>query len=81
LLTGVLATRAVNPEGQDGALFGNVRALGVQALALGVACVYSAAMTYGLLLLVNRTLGLRVTDSDEKEGLDVTQHGEDGYAG
>ena len=32
-----------------------------------------------LLFLVDKTIGLRVTEDEEREGLDLTQHGEDGY--
>ena len=81
VLTGLFATQAVNADGQNGLLYGNARQLGVQLIGLVVVCLYAAVVTYVLLLVVKRVTGLRVSDSDEKEGLDTTQHGEDGYAG
>jgi Amt family ammonium transporter len=79
LLTGVFATKAINPAGADGLLFGNPGQLGVQALAVVVAIVYSAGVTWGLLKLVDLTIGLRVSKDEEQQGLDTTQHGEVAY--
>jgi Amt family ammonium transporter len=79
LLTGVFATKAINPAGADGLLFGNPRQLAVQALAVLVAVVYSAAVTWGLLKLIDATIGLRVSQAEEQQGLDATQHGEVAY--
>jgi Amt family ammonium transporter len=79
LLTGVFAQKALNEAGADGALFGNVRQLGVQALACAVTGLYAALVTFGILKLVDATLGLRVDVNDEREGLDPTQHGETAY--
>jgi Amt family ammonium transporter len=80
LLTGVFAQKALNDGGADGALFGNVSLLGVQALACAATGVYAAAITFVLLKAINATIGLRVSDSDEREGLDFVLHGEEGYA-
>ena len=84
LLTGVFAeARTLDGVaiGANGVIGGNVTLLGVQALATVVAIVIAAAGTFGILKLVGRIFPLRVTDTDEREGLDVTQHGEQGYAG
>ncbi len=79
LLTGVLAEKAWNGVA-DGALFGNPRQLGVQALAVLVSIAYSAAATFVLLKLVAAFVPLRATARDEGLGLDVSQHGEEAYA-
>ncbi|MGH7419397.1 MAG: ammonium transporter, partial [Candidatus Rokuibacteriota bacterium] len=79
LMTGVLATKAVNPAGADGLLAGNPAQLGVQALAVVVVVVYSAGVTWALLKLVDAVVGLRVTAQEEIRGLDITQHGETAY--
>jgi Amt family ammonium transporter len=79
LLTGVFAQKALNDAGADGLLAGNARQLGVQALACAVTGVYALGMTYVILKGVDATLGLRVSEGDEREGLDATQHGEDAY--
>jgi ammonium transporter, Amt family len=86
ILTGVFAVRRELPGmteavGAPGLLSGGFRQLGVQVLACVVAAAYSAILTLGLLKLVDKLVGLRVEASDEREGLDTTQHGEEGYAG
>ena len=79
LATGLFATTAVNAAGADGLLFGNPRQLAVQALAAGVILLYSFVATWILLKVLDRVMGLRVTDEHESLGLDITQHGEAGY--
>jgi Amt family ammonium transporter len=79
LATGLFATVAVNAGGSNGLFYGNPRQLAVQALAVGVILVYSFVVTYGILKLLEKTMGLRVTDEQEVMGLDLSQHGEGGY--
>ncbi|MBK8173109.1 MAG: ammonium transporter [Sandaracinaceae bacterium] len=80
LLTGVFAQKALNPSGQDGLIAaGNFHQLGVQALGVLVAALYAAAVSAVLLLVLRSTLGLRVDEPSEREGLDTTQHGEEAY--
>lgn len=81
VLTGVFAQRSLNEAGGDGALFGDVHQLLVQLLACAVSATYAGVVTWVLLKLIDRTIGLRVSAADEREGLDTTQHGEEGYAG
>lgn len=83
LLTGVFAEERTLDGvkiGANGVIHGEFRLLGVQALASVVAFVFAGAATWVLLKLVNRIVPIRATASDEREGLDVTQHGEQGYA-
>ncbi|MBI5419781.1 MAG: ammonium transporter [Deltaproteobacteria bacterium] len=77
--TGIFATTAVNAAGANGLAFGNPRQLAIQALAAGVVLVYSFAVSYVLLKLLDRAMGLRVADEHEVVGLDLSQHGEAGY--
>ena len=79
LATGLFATTAVNAGGANGLFYGNPKLLAVQALAVAVSLVYSFAVSYGLLKLLDKTMGLRVGDENESLGLDLTQHGEAGY--
>ncbi len=79
LITGILATKAVNPGGGDGLLYGNAAQLGVQALAVGATIVYSGGMTFILLKLIDRVARVRSEDLHEEEGLDLIEHGEKGY--
>jgi Amt family ammonium transporter len=78
LLTGVFAEKALNGVA-DGALYGNPRQLLIQGSAILAALVYSGAMSFVLLKLVNLVLPIRAAAGDELEGLDVTQHGEEAY--
>jgi ammonium transporter, Amt family len=79
LATGVFASRAVNPAGADGLLAGNVGLLAAQALTTVAAATYAGVVTWGLLRLVDATVGLRVTPEEEVRGLDLSQHGELAY--
>ena len=81
LLTGVFASRAVNPAGADGLLAGNPSQLGVQALAVLATIVVSAGLTAGILGLVRLAMPLRVPLDDEIAGVDVSEHGEEAYYG
>jgi Amt family ammonium transporter len=80
LLTGLLAQKAVNAAGADGLLFGNPGLFGTQLIAVLATWVYSAAVTFVLLKLLDATMGLRVNAEQEDEGLDVAEHGESAYA-
>jgi Amt family ammonium transporter len=79
LLTGVFATLAVNPNGADGAAYGNAHQLLVQFIAIVISVTFSFVLSYGLLKLVDRLVGLRVAGDQENIGLDLTQHRESAY--
>jgi Amt family ammonium transporter len=80
LLTGVFAVAAVNPGANTkGLLEGNVAIMGHQAAAVGVTWVIAIVGSFILLKLTDAIVGLRVTEADEFDGLDLTQHGESGY--
>ena len=78
LLTGVFANKALNGLA-DGALFGNPAQLGVQAMAVAAAIVYSGVMSFILLKAISLVLPLRATGADESIGLDISAHGEEAY--
>ena len=78
LLTGVFATKVVNEAGADGLIHGNVALLGKQALGLVAAGAYAAVVTFILLKVLDKTVGLRVEKDEEREGLDAVLHGEAG---
>lgn len=83
LLTGLFATKAINPifgaNVNTGAVDGHWAQLGNQAAGVAIAWVLSAVGTIVLLFLVDKTIGLRVSPEHEMEGLDLSQHGEEGY--
>jgi Amt family ammonium transporter len=78
LLTGVFAQKALNGVA-DGLLFGHPAQLGIQALAVAAAIVYSGLGSFALLKMIALVIPLRAADADEITGLDVTQHGEEAY--
>ncbi len=79
LATGIFASKAINAAGADGLIFGSASLLGAQALSVLVSVVYSFTLTWIILKVLDKTMGLRVADEDEQEGLDLSQHGETGY--
>ena len=79
LLTGVFASKAMNPAGADGLLAGNPGQVLIQALGAGVSLVYSGLMTFVLLKVLGTVLDLRSDARTEGLGMDVTQHGEEAY--
>jgi len=87
LLTGVFATKLINPLFKDsqghalalGMIDGNFRQLANQLVGVLIAISLAAAGTYIILLIVNFALGVRVSPEEEVQGLDLTQHGEEGY--
>jgi Amt family ammonium transporter len=79
LLVGVFSRKALNAAGADGLLAGDPSLLWKQAVGLLVAGVYSSVLTLGILVVINKTFRLRVSEDDEREGLDATQHGEAAY--
>ena len=80
LMTGVLASKAVNPGGADGLMFGNAAFFGAQVLTAMVVVVFSALGTFVILKLVDRAVGLRVQPEEERMGLDISQHNERAYS-
>jgi Amt family ammonium transporter len=78
LLTGVFADRSLNGLA-DGLLYGNPGQLGVQAIAVGAAILYSGVVSFILLKVIGLIMPLRATPADESTGLDLTHHGEEAY--
>jgi ammonium transporter, Amt family len=78
LLTGVFAQKSLNGLA-DGLLYGNPGQLMVQATAVLAAIVYSGVVSFILLKLIGLVIPLRASATDESEGLDITQHGEEAY--
>ena len=63
----------------QGLIAGETGQLVKQFIGVGVAIVYCAAVTFVLGKLVDKTLGLRLSDQGERDGLDITVHGERAY--
>jgi Amt family ammonium transporter len=79
IAAGIFASVAVNAAGADGLLRGNPGQLGVQVLAVAVTLGYSLIATLVILRVLDWVMGLRVSEEEEKMGLDISQHGERAY--
>ena len=88
LLTAVFATRLINPVFKDGQgnalavgmLDGNYHQIANQFVAVVIAISIAALGTYLILVVVDLVLGVRVSAEEEAQGLDLSQHGEEGYS-
>ena len=78
VLTGVFAEKSINGL-FDGLIAGNAAQVGIQALAVGTAILYSGVASFVLLKLIGLVMPLRATAAEESEGLDLTMHGEEAY--
>jgi len=76
---GLFASLAVNSGGADGLFFGNAKQFFVQIGSVALIAVYSFVISVILLKVIDLIVGLRVTVDQEREGLDINQHGESGY--
>lgn len=77
ILTGVFAVKAIG--GTAGALEGNTHQLVLQFMDVGAVLVYDVVVTFIILKVVDMIVGLRPSEEQEREGLDITQHGEKAY--
>ena len=78
-----LPIRNISPSGNplpSGLLEGNFAQLGNQLIGVAITCVLAVVGTVAILKLVDMLVGLRVSSDQEIQGLDLSQHGEEGYA-
>jgi Amt family ammonium transporter len=76
ILTGIFATKAVNAGGNDGLFYGNPEFFFTQLKGLGIVVVYSFSVSYGIFKFINWVMPMRVSEAEEEEGLDKSQHDE-----
>jgi Amt family ammonium transporter len=76
LMTGIFATKAVNAAGNDGWAYGNASFFLTQLKAMAIAVGYSFTVSFIIFKVVNSIVPLRVSDEEEEEGLDASQHDE-----
>lgn len=79
ILTGVFSTASIAGDGKGGLLEGNSQQLINQLVVCAASLVFALVGSFILLKLVDAIVGLRVSQDEEVQGLDVTQHGEEGY--
>lgn len=86
ILVGVFATKYVTgfnleslEQARVGAIEGNLQQLVNQFVGIGASAAWAVVGSFVLLKVLDATLGLRVTQEQELQGLDLSQHGEEGY--
>jgi len=80
LLTGVFATKAITGDvTKYGLIEGNVGQFVNQVISVGAAIAITVVGTFIILKVLDKVMGLRVSQQDEIQGLDLSQHGEEGY--
>ena len=83
LLLGLFADASVNPAGTDGVFYGGGWSLfGEQVIAVVAVGLFSGIVSLVIAMVLKAVLpkGIRATEEEEEEGLDLTQHSETGYA-
>jgi len=80
LATGFLATKMVNPLGNDGLLYGNPHQVVTQLEGVAATLLFCGVGSFILLKIVDAIVGLRVDEEAEVSGLDLSEHSERGYA-
>ncbi|OGF45768.1 MAG: ammonia channel protein [Candidatus Firestonebacteria bacterium RIFOXYC2_FULL_39_67] len=79
LATGLFASKLINPAGADGLFNGNPKLFLIQLGAVLFTLIYSLVVTFGILKVVDKFIGVRVSEKEEAIGLDLTQHKETAY--
>ncbi len=75
-MTGLLATTSVNSAGANGLLYGGDTLFNANLTGIVLVAVYSVVATFIIIKLVGAITPIRVTDAEEAQGLDGSQHGE-----
>jgi Amt family ammonium transporter len=79
LLTGVFTLKSLNHAGADGLIAGNGGQLLVQGQAIGFTVLWVGVGTFAVLMLIRGLMPLRVSDAEERAGIDISAHGEEAY--
>ena len=76
ILTGIFATKTVNPAGADGLFYGNPAFFFTQLKGLSIVVAFSFSMSFVIFKFINFILPIRVSQEEELLGLDASQHNE-----
>jgi len=79
LAIGVAASPLIMEGGPVGWLHGNPAQLGIQAFGVAVAAAFAFSVSVAIFKIIDKTIGLKVSDEEEEAGLDITQHAEKGF--
>ncbi len=77
IATGIFASKAINPQGADGLIHGNLNLLGAQFIAVSTVWVFTFAVTYVLAKVVDKLFHFTVTEEQQQLGLDVFHLGQE----
>lgn len=81
IATAIFSSKAINPAGADGLIYGNFGLLKVHLISTFATALYAAAATFIILKIMSFVMEIRATPEQEAEGLDVSLHGEEAYTG
>ena len=81
VLLGIMASKAVNPLGADGLIFGGSSFFVKQVLTIVGSSIYAFGFTFVMLKIINLFTRVRTSSDEEEEGLDASLHGEAAYQG
>jgi len=76
VLLGLMASKAINPNGADGLFFGGTDFFMKELIAVVGTSIYAFIFTYIMLVLINKITRVKVTAEEEEKGLDSSYHGE-----
>jgi Amt family ammonium transporter len=76
LMTGIFASKAINPAGNDGLWYGNAAFFFIQLKAMLIVVAYSFTVSFAIFKFINFIEPIRVSEEEEEEGLDASQHDE-----
>ena len=79
ILLGVFASKMVNASGADGLIYGGGMFFFKQVVAVVTASAYAFIFTYLMLIIINKITPVKVSEEEEKLGLDQSLHGEKAY--
>lgn len=81
IATAIFASKAVNPAGADGLIYGNFALLKAHLISTGATALYAGTVTFVIIKLMSYVMNMRATAKEESEGLDLSLHGEEAYSG
>ena len=81
IATAIFASKAINPAGADGLIYGNFALLKAHLISTCATALYAATVTFIILKIMSFVMNIRVTSNQEAEGLDISLHGEEAYSG
>ena len=79
IATGIFASKAINPAGANGLIFGNINLMGAQIVSIIAVYIFAGGMTFLILKGISLFTKLRADDEEERVGLDISLQGEEAY--